>query len=313
MKVPALMAVVFLAAAPAVHAELATVQPDIKPYNFVGSVQFDMTSQINGHAYRIFVYTPPVAPPPGGYPVLYVIDGNGTFSVAAGQAYINAIPNRVMMVVGIGYPSESLLAQLNLRHRDLTPSQPVGDQEGLGAVKIKPEDYGEAESFYRFITEEVQPTIAATNKVDLTDQTLYGHSLGGLFTLHVLFHHPNAFRGFVASAPSIWWNNRELLKGEAGFSKAVEAGQTAPRILIEVGGLEESWQKSDTIFKTDAELKAAIASTRMIGNARDLGKRLSKLKGGPGYDARFHVFEGEDHYSGMAASISRALTFAGQH
>jgi len=307
MKLSVLLSAAFLAIAPAAKAESAAGPPQPKPYSFVRSAQFDMPSKISGRTYRIFVHTPPMPPPPGGYPVLYVTDGNGTFPVAAGQAELEALAGGKMMVIGIGYPTDDVMQLQTVRFRDLTPSPPLKPPPGMSA---KPENYGGGELFYRFITEELRPAIAATYRLDPKDQTLYGHSLGGLFTLGVLFRHPDAFRGFVASSPSIWYNDRELLKGEADFRKAVEAGRVAPRILIEVGGKEGSAPSQLPPGMSAAEVKASVESSRMVGNAIDLAARLSKVKGGTGYEVRSQVFEQEDHISTMAAGMSRALTFA---
>ncbi|WP_408590556.1 alpha/beta hydrolase [Novosphingobium sp.] len=171
-------------------------------------------------------------------------------------------------------------------------------------------NYAGAEDFFRFITEEVRPAVAAIYKVDLKDQTLYGHSLGGLFTLHVLFNHPDSFRVFVASSPSIWFDDRVVLKDEAAFSQAVMAGKAAPRVLIEVGGLEEGVPKILPPGATESDICKSDARFRMISNACELADRLSRLKGAPGYEVQSHAFDGETHLTVMAASLSRALTFA---
>ncbi|MGR5913571.1 hypothetical protein ACT7DA_04955 [Bacillus pacificus] len=41
-----------------------------------------------------------------------------------------------------------------------------------------------------------------------------GHSLGGLFALHILFTNLNAFQNYFISSPSIWWNNQSVLEKE---------------------------------------------------------------------------------------------------
>ena len=68
--------------------------------------------------------------------------------------------------------------------------------------------------------------------VDATNQALYGHSLGGLAVVHALFTEPKAFRSFIASSPSLWWDGNAVLEDEAGFGAEVRAGKIAPRILI---------------------------------------------------------------------------------
>jgi hypothetical protein len=47
----------------------------------------------------------------------------------------------------------------------------------------------------------------------------------------------------------------------------------------------------------------------MVDNAWELGTRLEKLTG-DGYHARFHAFGDEDHLTGLAAAVGRALDFA---
>ena len=290
------------------------MNPTATPYVLHRSVQFDMTSAITGRAYRLFVHAPLAPPPPGGYPVLYVTDGNATFGFAASQAELDALSEGGVVVVGVGYPidaasREGLLPALALRGRDLTasaPNTPPGDPPA------NPAQYGGADSFFRFLTEELRPVIVGSYRADPVNQTLYGHSLGGLFVLDTLFRSPDSFRGFAASSPSIWWNDQEILAGEAAFARAVEDGATAPRILITVGDLEETPGGPTPPGLSDEAYKARLASARMVGNARDLAGRLSKLKGGPGYAVRSQVFEGEDHNSVMAASIARAVRFARQ-
>mgnify|MGYP001546589236 CR=1 FL=1 len=57
--------------------------------------------------------------------------------------------------------------------------------------------------------------------------------------VRALFTEPNAFRSFIASSPSLWWDGDAVLKGEEKFAAAVTAGRAAPRILITAGGDED--------------------------------------------------------------------------
>jgi predicted alpha/beta superfamily hydrolase len=85
--------------------------------------QFDLTSKITGRTYRIYVTTPLAPAPKGGFPVLYVLDGNISFPVAHGQVVLSALGGaRPLLVVGVGYPQAA--AAMTLRNRDLTPTQP---------------------------------------------------------------------------------------------------------------------------------------------------------------------------------------------
>lgn len=56
------------------------VAPPTSPALLPGTVQFDMVSKITGRSYRIYVSKPQDPTPPGGFPVLYVLDGDAFFS-----------------------------------------------------------------------------------------------------------------------------------------------------------------------------------------------------------------------------------------
>ena len=161
-----------------------------------------------------------------------------------------------------------------------------------------------------FLTEELRPAIAAAFKVETSRQTLYGHSLGGLFTLGVLFRHPEAFQTYAASSPSIWWNRRALLKLVPAFEKRVAAGEVAARVLVTIGALEQTPPAVPPPNMTPAQVRKLIKDGLMVDNARELGARLAALKGGPGYHARFAEFVDEDHMSVVPASLGRTLSFA---
>ena len=279
------------------------------PVEVLWSHQFDMTSRINGRAYRVFVFQPPVPPPPGGYPVLTVLDGNLTFPIAAATAATYAISMCPAMVVGVGYPSADPAQMMTSRIRDLTPeTPPEGLPQRPGIPALAPDAVGGAEDFHRFLIEELRPAIARSHPIDPDRQTLFGYSLAGLFTLHVLLNHPDAYRSFVAASPSIWWNDRAVLAGEKAFAEAIEGG-AAPRVLISVGAREQTLSHRATPGMTPEEAEAQLADARMVDNAWELGTRLSRITG-EGYAACFHAFEDEDHLTGLAASVGRALDFA---
>jgi predicted alpha/beta superfamily hydrolase len=90
----------------------------------------------------------------------------------------------------------------------MTPSPPTGatlTQVEKDYGPAKPDAYGDAEGFHRFMTEELRPLIAQSYRTDPKNQSLMGYSLGGLFALHVLFQHPQSYQGYVIGSPSIWW------------------------------------------------------------------------------------------------------------
>jgi predicted alpha/beta superfamily hydrolase len=283
-----------------VHLEPATVR---------GAMEFDLASQATGRTYRIFIHKPTSAPPAAGYPVVFLTDGELTFGPAFTRTGLEGLVMdlRPVLIVAIAYATPDPNAWMKLRTGDLTPTAPPKSENDPVDVGGS----GNAESFYHFITDELRPALTAVAPMDPADQTLYGHSLGGLFALHVLFTHPNAFRTYVASSPSIWWDHRSVLKEEAGFVAEVNAGKCSPRLLILSAGQEQTIPTGPLPEGTTLEqMKKLIPEARMIDNARELADRLRDLKGKPPYEVSFHLFEGESHSTVIPASISRGLDFA---
>ena len=276
-----------------------------------GSIQFDLPSRVSGRIYRIFVFKPAASPPPSGYPVVVVTDGNLSFPLFATMSAGFEFAGQAALVVGVGYPTDDPMKLVSLRTRDLTPPTPLeGIPHRPGQPEISLEDYGGSELFSRFLVEELRPGIASAYAVSASNQTLYGHSWGGLFTLTVLFKHPASFRTFVASSPSIWWNKRSVLSDEPNFAQRIETGEAAPRVLITVGSAEQDVPETLPPGMTRAQVERLLSESRMVDNARELAARLQQVEGGPGYVVRFHAFEGENHLTATSASIGRALTFA---
>jgi predicted alpha/beta superfamily hydrolase len=276
-----------------------------------GAIEFDMTSKVSGRTYRIFVQTPFAPPPEGGYPLALFTDGNMTFPMAAtiGGMMFGMMAGRPALIVAVGYPN--LMDLMTARTRDLTPETPLENIISMpGLPPPVAENFGGAEDFFRFLTEELKPHLAAAYPISTDNHTLYGYSLGGLFALHVLFNHPTSFRTFAACSPSIWWNDRAVLADEAGFVRAVEAGTVSPRVLITVGANEQEPPPIAPPGMTLEQADTLQRAARMVDNASELAERLAKAKGGPDYRVRFQSFEREDHTTASPASISRALAFA---
>lgn len=73
--------------------------------------------------------------------------------------------------------------------------------------------YGGAEEFLDFIEQKVRPAVQVRfPQATLEREALYGHSYGGLFSLYALLTRPRSFACYIASSPSIWWNERIILE-----------------------------------------------------------------------------------------------------
>ncbi len=279
--------------------------------------QWEVTSRFTGRTYRIYVAKPvgPTAPPSEGYPVIYLNDGDFDFHTAADALMVQSIGREAKpaYVVGIGYGMGWETAT-RTRFADLTPFAPA--PAILAALEAAPLTkgaiYGEAEGFHRFLTEELRPQIEAAYPVDRSDTILWGHSLGGLFALYVLFNHPEAYRTFLVNSPSIIWNDGAILKDEAKLIAPLAAGKVAPRVLFTVGEFEEKLANHVKMYPgvTREQMQAMLTASGMITNALALADRLKALESPAGCEVEALVFAGETHLSIIPTAISRGLRFA---
>lgn len=282
----------------------------LSPATILGAVQFDMTSEANGRTYRIYVYEPREGPPSEGYPVIYITDGNAFFSTAAMLA---DMMEQNALIIGIGYPAAGRGDPDLLRFRDLTWDAPPEDVKADFAAYLDSDQisYGGAEAYFRFLNEEVEPAVSAIYHVDRSDRAIFGDSLGGLFVLSLLFKYPQTFRTYVAGSPSIWWNDKAILRDLPFFRTTIKSKQLAPRVLITVGALEQSTEGLRIPKNMERDrFEQMIHQARMVENARELASELNAITGPQGYRVEFQIFEGETHQSVVATAISRALRFA---
>ncbi|MCQ4263161.1 alpha/beta hydrolase [Stutzerimonas stutzeri] len=297
----ALLAGLGTAAAPAHAMEETGWQPVQLPH----SSQRDLHSKSTGKNYRIFISEPRHAPPPGGYPVLYVLDGNALFPAMAIQA--QALEDRPdpnlrdsVLVVGIGYPVDALY-DFKARAEDYTPK--ADDRQRLPGREPPPS--GGADDFLAFIEHELKPVIAQRYSVDVQRQTLFGHSYGGLFTLYTLLTKPQAFQGYVAASPSIWWYKSYVERTLAAFERQLADQPVGARLLVTAGGAEQP--AADAAM--DDPRQRHMAERRMVGNAQDLVDRLQRLSS-RGLHSEFQLFPGANHGTNAAHSSVVALTLA---
>jgi uncharacterized protein len=250
-----------------------------------------------GSDYLVYIAWPQQPPPPGGYPILYLLDGSESFAIAAEYqnrlgSYAGLAPG---IVVGIGYPDTSR------RNFDYTPAVPDGIElvSGMGPT-------GGAEPFLDFLANKVIPEVEAAHNVDADRRTLAGYSLGGLLTLQALFKHPGLFRTYVASSPSIWYGDKQVLAMLPGFADRLRELPSRRRLLLTAGEYEQSpppGREQDPSWLRIAEISR---KARMIDNARELA---GSLKSAP-IDVEFRIAPGETHATGNWPALRDALRLA---
>ncbi|PWV97347.1 hypothetical protein DFQ01_12278 [Paenibacillus cellulosilyticus] len=253
-------------------------------YSVPGTETFTMRSRYNGAGYRIMVSIPVKPAPAEGYPVLYALDGNAYFgSMAEAMRMQSRHPLGLApgIIVGIGYDSEAEEPFVaDRRFYDYTTQSTPNFARPDGTPWPTT---GGAEFFLAFIEEELKPEIERRYPIDRSRQGLFGHSLGGYFTLYALMHRPGTFRTYVAGSPSIWWNEQELLIRLPAFISQLVKYPIEADVLIGIGGDEKP---------------------SMLDDARSLYTQLRPFDG-YGLRASYACWEDEGHVSVIYPLISR--------
>jgi predicted alpha/beta superfamily hydrolase len=281
------------------------------PVTVASSERFDLKSDLLGRGLRILIARPYGDAPVAGWPVVYLLDGYDNFATAAqiARACASSREWRGAVVVGVAYADPRNGGPQ--RYLDLTTRCPQKTLDRLGRKDVTEAGTGGLDTFLEAIETEVKPAVEARVAIDRADQTLFGHSLGGLAVVRALFRRTGDYRTFLASSPSIWWDEKAVLADEPAFAARIKAGQAAPRVFICVGGLEETASKADPDGDyTQGQLDKMIRQAKMVGNAHALAKRLRALDGAKGYETDSFVFRDEGHLSVIPAALSRGLAFA---
>lgn len=266
----------------------------------------------DGRTYRLMIWAPPGQPPAAGWPVIYFTDANAVFGFFAGSLGLRArrgddggLPPAVL--VGIGYPGD---APFNVVRRTLDLTLDVArDQLGARPDGSPWPPTGGAATFLQVIEDTIKPRIERDFAIDRTRQTLFGHSFGGLFTLHALFTRPAAFQTYIAGSPSIWFGDKHILQLERTFSTGHPDNLPTARLMIGVGAWEQELSPAEHAGNDPQKREAWKRRNRMVDNAREMAARLASLAGSR-LRVRFREFADEDHISVLPVLISHALDFA---
>ena len=255
-------------------------------------------STITQKDYRIYTSIPQRPAPTSGYPIIYLLDGHLTFSLAEN---INQLLTKLrliapIVIVGIDYAEESHWP--TLRATDYTPPH---NAKPVEKIWLKGEKVGgHAEQFLQFIISELKPVIEQKYAIDKTKQALFGHSYGGLFTLYVFLTKPNTFNYYFAASPSIWWDDHIILQKLEAFIK--HPTNTKPiSLVISVGELEQ--KISNDLPKARKE---KLLQRKQVTNAQFFISQLSELNNSS-IQSQFILFTEQNHATVIPFAIQHAL------
>lgn len=231
-----------------------------------------------GEPYRIMISKPEGdLPYTGGYPVLYVLDGNAYFAALhtakrAQKAFRN------LVIVGIGYPGEQPLNFLR-RSYDFSPPAPPD-------LNTPPQ--GGDRALLDFLRDQVKPAITQHWPINSHQESLYGHSFAGMFTVFAMLTEPDLFDHYIAASPSLWWQNRYQLEPERTFIEQVKSGH---------------WDVTHTSLNLILAEGDSIAE---IEDAQALKQRLQPLSAW-GFRSGIYISPGDDHMSVPFSTLNLVL------
>lgn len=162
------------------------------------------------------------------YPVVYVLDGDLLFGMAAGLTpltqWLAGVPE--VIVVGIRYDMASYDQWVELRERDFKVPE----------VRDAPPDSA-ADRFLDALTREMIPFIEANYRVMASDRCLYGYSSSGFFVLYALFHRPEAFRRYLSGSGDLYLAYPYVI--QHGAQLAARDAANPIQLYLSAGALED--------------------------------------------------------------------------
>jgi predicted alpha/beta superfamily hydrolase len=165
------------------------------------------------------------------YPVLYDLDFF-YFTYACGTVEIlgrtSDIPN--MIVVGVP-PLQNGYVPTPFEDREENPAG--------------------ADLSIKFLREELIPFVEKNYRTNAF-RILYGHSVGGLFTMYTLFNYPDLFSAYVAGSPWFQNNNQYWLKN---IEKMAKERNLDDKFLFMTVGKEEAKLTLDTFRELEKWMK----------------------------------------------------------
>lgn len=297
---------------PPVAAEQQTPPPRLRQRD---TSETTLTSR-EGLEYRILLSVPRGPAPEGGFPVFYVLDGDGFFNTAVEIARMREWGRLTpSIIVGIAYPSRAFYDGPR-RNYDFTPP-------GSADPDFDPSELGGADKFIAFLTETVRPWVRERYAIDASRQVLYGHSMGGLFVLHAMFTAPQSFNLFLAASPTLRFSDRLVLREARAFESHAE--RSTVRALISVGSLESTPppQQVDDYRRYFTANPAATGGQDVeealrqmfpapppdFNKARET-RRMAERLARSGADVTFLEFEGDEHLPAGVTALLRGIPFA---
>jgi predicted alpha/beta superfamily hydrolase len=280
------LSITLLGALPLMAYAAGNVAEDTPPLAETGSAHYTferlaIDSPDGQRHYRLDIGIPRKAAPAGGYPVMYLLDGNNVMAELRDDWLGELNAGSPPLLVMIGYDIDGTY-DMTQRTRDYTGNTSA--------------------AFLELLENNVKPQVQSRYAVDQSQQTLWGHSFGGLFVLYALLENPNAFQRWYAASPSLWF---QPMTFDNGMALRRFAGDRLQTVRI-VRGEREGKPPVGQFDNGSPERRKAMAAVPNDSN-RLLAEHLATLAH---TDATYEQFSGRNHGQMFSTALHPGLRMA---
>ncbi|WP_380180277.1 alpha/beta hydrolase [Kalamiella sp. sgz302252] len=148
--------------------------------------------------YKVWTGVPNKNPPPSGFPVMYLLDGNATMDRLSETLLQQLSAHNPPVIVAVGYQTAEPF-DLLARNYDYTPL--IKDNRGQ-PVQFRGRQGGGDARFRQLLTEKIVPQAEKGLKINADERGIWGHSLGGVFVLNTYLSSP-LFHFYYPTSPTL--------------------------------------------------------------------------------------------------------------
>lgn len=260
--------------------DMAPLGPNIadsgSAYYHFTQKQFD--SRDGKRHYKVWAGVPNKSAPPGGFPVLYMLDGNAAMDKLSEAFLQKLFAANPPVLVAVGYQTD-LPFDLDSRAYDYTPP-------GTAMQQLRGRAGGGSAAFRQLLEETIAPAVEKGIAINPAQRGLWGHSYGGLFVLESWLS-SSFFTTTFSAVPSLARNDFQLLK----TMEAVSPQQAAGKHLY--------------LMEGDGDRRAQDENSEpgVLPRVRSTLAQLNQH----GVSATYRLFPGLTHGAMFTASLQAAL------
>lgn len=218
------------------------------------------------------------------YPVLYYLDAYHWGGIVIETYRLLRAFKEIdqLILVGISYQDATKEEEYFYRSRDLIPTVITEENKGRYSPSAPPASGG-APIFFEFIKKELKPLITKNYRIQEKGSGILGISTGALFASYVLFSEPDEFDNYILGSPRLDRDDFATLRYDEDY---YNKSQSLPvNIFLSVGS-----EDSEHILLSWIRLRDRLQGRNYKG-----------------MNLTVTTFEGENHTSGIPATISRGI------